>query len=140
MRTALTSSLVLACLACGGPVDVAGAFSGLCSAEVTPSVDLPRVGADLPRPKLAVHLVVGPHGTSLDGEPLADRTTALARLELELSRAAPDEPLSLLPFVPASIGFSWQKAVRGNNAIVFDNYFQITVQAFAPLYKLWTKE
>jgi hypothetical protein len=48
--------------------------------------------------------------------------------------------LSLLPFVPASIGFSWQKAVKGNNAIVFDDYFQITVQAFAPLYKLWTKE
>lgn len=79
MRTALTSSLVLACLACGGPVDVAGAFSGLCSAEVTPSVDLPRVGADLPRPKLAVHLVVGPHGASLDGEPLTDRTAALAQ-------------------------------------------------------------
>jgi hypothetical protein len=48
--------------------------------------------------------------------------------------------LSLLPFVPASIGFSWQKAVKGNNAIVFDDYFQITVQAFAPLSKLWSKE
>lgn len=45
--------------------------------------------------------------------------------------------LPLLPLLPASLGVSYRKAVSGNNAIVFDDYWQVTVQAYAPLFLLW---
>ncbi|MCA9667734.1 MAG: GGDEF domain-containing protein [Myxococcales bacterium] len=71
-------------------------------AAVAPVDDIGRV--DDP-PALVVHRLerlahlAGVGALGRDGlTGLADRTTALARLELELSRAAPDEPLSLLLF------------------------------------------
>lgn len=45
--------------------------------------------------------------------------------------------LSLLPILPAQLSFQWKKVVDGYNAIVFDDFFQITVKGFLPVFLLW---
>ncbi|MBM4394515.1 MAG: hypothetical protein FJ087_02355 [Deltaproteobacteria bacterium] len=43
--------------------------------------------------------------------------------------------LTLLPlYIPAQVGFQWRKVVDGYNAIVFDDYYQITINTFLPLF------
>jgi hypothetical protein len=44
--------------------------------------------------------------------------------------------LSLLGlYVPLDVSFSWQKVVDGYNAIVFDDFFQLTVKGYIPLFR-----
>lgn len=43
----------------------------------------------------------------------------------------------LLPILPATLGVSWRKAVAGHNAIVFDDYWQMTIQGYLPVFLLW---
>ncbi len=46
--------------------------------------------------------------------------------------------ISLLPFyIPLDIAFQYRKVVDGYNAIVFDNYYQLTVKGYIPLKLLW---
>jgi hypothetical protein len=45
--------------------------------------------------------------------------------------------LSLLPLVPAQLSFQYKKVVDGYNAIVFDDFYQITVKGYIPLFLLW---
>jgi hypothetical protein len=46
--------------------------------------------------------------------------------------------ISLLPlYIPLNLGFAWRKVVGGQNAIIFDDYYQITVQGYLPVYLLW---
>lgn len=43
--------------------------------------------------------------------------------------------LSLLPlYVPAEVSFQWKKVVNGYNAIVFDNYYQVTIKTYIPIF------
>jgi len=45
--------------------------------------------------------------------------------------------ITLLPFVPAQVSFQWKKVVDGYNAIVFDDFYQITVKGYIPMFLLW---
>lgn len=46
--------------------------------------------------------------------------------------------ISLLPFyIPLDIAFQYRKVIDGYNAIVFDNYYQVTVKGYVPLKLLW---
>jgi hypothetical protein len=46
--------------------------------------------------------------------------------------------ISLLPFyIPLDIAFQYRKVVDGYNAIVFDDYYQLTVKGYIPLKLLW---
>ena len=48
--------------------------------------------------------------------------------------------LSLLPiYIPLDISFQWRKVVDGFNAIVFDDYYQVTVKGYIPLKLLWER-
>lgn len=48
--------------------------------------------------------------------------------------------VSLLPIIPAEIAFQWRKVVDGYNAIVFDDFYQVTLKAVIPVYLLWESE
>ena len=44
--------------------------------------------------------------------------------------------LSLLPlYIPADISFQWTKVIDGYNAIVYDNFYQLTVKAYIPIWR-----
>ncbi|NOZ00474.1 MAG: hypothetical protein GXP54_01115 [Deltaproteobacteria bacterium] len=37
-------------------------------------------------------------------------------------------------YIPLEIGFTWKKMVDGSNAIIFDDFFQITFKGYLPLF------
>lgn len=46
--------------------------------------------------------------------------------------------ISLLPlYIPLDIAFQWRKVLDGYNAIVMDDYYQITLKGYFPLKMLW---
>lgn len=46
--------------------------------------------------------------------------------------------ISLLPFyIPLDFAFQYRKVIDGYNAIVFDDYYQLTVKGYIPLKMLW---
>ena len=43
--------------------------------------------------------------------------------------------LTLLPlYIPAQVGFQWRKVVDGYNALVYDDYYQVTINTYFPLF------
>jgi hypothetical protein len=48
--------------------------------------------------------------------------------------------VTLLPvYVPAQIAFQWRKVVDGYNAIVFDDYYQVTIKTYIPIFPMEAK-
>ena len=46
--------------------------------------------------------------------------------------------ISLLPlYIPMDIAFQWRKVIDGYNAIVMDDFYQITLKGYFPLKMLW---
>ncbi|MGM0578635.1 MAG: hypothetical protein ACQEXJ_23120 [Myxococcota bacterium] len=75
----------------------------------------------------------------LEGDPafvqMAKSLELIGQQELHALQLAGS--ISLLPFVPMDLQFSWRKPVAGRNAIVMDDYYQVTAKAYIPLFALW---
>lgn len=75
----------------------------------------------------------------LNGDPdfimMAQSLELLGASSVEMVQLAAS--LGLLPFFPAELSFQWKKVVDGYNAIVFDDFYQITLKGYIPLFVLW---
>ena len=75
----------------------------------------------------------------LNGDPdfiqMAQSLELLGASSVEMVQLAVS--LGLLPFIPAEVSFQWKKVVDGYNAIVFDDFYQLTVKGYIPLFVLW---
>lgn len=88
------------------------------------------------------------YGWSHSQEPLLDAEPEFVQmvegLELlgaqSLSEVQLGVSVSLLPlYIPANVGIVRRLMVDGRDALAFDNFWQLTVETFAPLHLLWNR-
>ena len=76
----------------------------------------------------------------LNGDPnflqMARSLELLGAQSMEMIQLAASINLLAL-YIPVDIAFQWRKVIDGYNAIIFDDYYQITVKAYLPLFLLW---
>ncbi len=88
------------------------------------------------------------YGWAYSQKPMLDADPAFVQMVdgLELlgqqsrSELALGASISLLPlYVPANIGISRRIFVDGRDTLVFSNFWQFTIETFAPLHMLWNR-